>query len=1118
MSYHSRQPSVASSLLSSMTFNNNTSQINKIGPWRLGKTLGAGSTGRVLLAENVNSGQRAAVKVISKSVLNSLEQADDKGRDAAGLAYGIEREIIIMKLLNHPNVLRLYDVWETSKSLYLILEYVEGGELFDLLVERGPLGEEEAVRYFRQIIMGASYCHALGICHRDLKPENLLLDHDLNVKLADFGMAALENNDRLLETSCGSPHYAAPEIVSGKRYHGFESDVWSCGVILFALLTGRLPFDDENIRSLLLKVQSGVFEMPTELSKEAQDLISKMLCINPDNRIKTHKVLEHPLLQKYPISPVDSKTMKELPNPNSYLNQIAGREDIDESILRNLVILWHGRDKSEIIDNLLTPESTTEKIFYFLLLRYRHNQSNSSLIRSLSIAKSVTNNNLRNSVTASSSTSFKSKKNRRSLISASSSHRKSVSFNNKRKSLTDSPKRQSPKRQSVGPFTDENQPPVPRHVYEAATGASTGAAAVSTAGATSNSKRRSVRASLLPNKRSSITTKLISVYSKLANDNEWVYIDQEAKRASSDFATLCDEIFEHEKYEQMRLEQAKRQAELEAKREQERLEQLRIEEEERAIREHERAEVDARTEAEAKRRAEAEAEAKLVSQSDENDKYDHEPKLENAKLRSTSGPQSRASQLLDRDEILKIQKRATTNPFQTRPKSKLDPGLNFNAEDWRQSKVLYDENDFVTQAIRRSKFLGSKYDLSIKRASTIKKNQDFDFNHPSDEPDASQPDALVEGVQWDGPKTIADVKIPQVTRKSRLYSSSNKRLSVLSIYSTKASYKDLASKLHNLQEAEASRGVVDAPPLKETIREEIREETAETKPAAVESEESTASKGLRMSFADRLTALESNDEGTSSEPKDGAPVVVVEVDDPVDGQKKNIDLPTLPDLDDSSLGQKISAADKKAGTLKKSPLPTPKQRFELYKDSSDEQPVDSDAPPLPLPKAPRTSTKDKKPLDDITKDENKRNVSGGSFFRKWSKGKKEMDELDRRGGSSFFRIFSSGSSKPMKKTLNTVYDPSEMYMTLKRLLNGWSDYGLGRLSNNDTELTISGEITKNNVIGVNRAQFKVYVEKHGKKGSKVTFNKVKGSSKTFKTLVDEIERIMARENVLAFSA
>lgn len=267
---HSRQPSISSSIMSQSNHNHP----QKIGPWKLGKTLGRGATGRVLLATHQTTGQKAAVKVVSKSEL----QDEETEKNGDGLPYGIEREIIIMKLLTHPNVLRLYDVWETSKALYLVLEYVEGGELFDLLVERGPLPEVEAIKYFRQIILGTAYCHALGICHRDLKPENLLLDSQLNVKLADFGMAALESNGKLLETSCGSPHYAAPEIVSGLKYHGAASDVWSCGVILFALLTGRLPFDDENIRNLLLKVQAGNFEMPVdEVSREARDLIARML-------------------------------------------------------------------------------------------------------------------------------------------------------------------------------------------------------------------------------------------------------------------------------------------------------------------------------------------------------------------------------------------------------------------------------------------------------------------------------------------------------------------------------------------------------------------------------------------------------------------------------------------------------------------------------------------------------------------------------------------------------------------------------------------------------------------------------------------------------------------------
>ncbi|CAH2352957.1 serine/threonine-protein kinase Gin4p [[Candida] railenensis] len=373
MSYHSRQPSVASSLLSSST---NHTHPQRIGPWKLGKTLGRGATGRVLLATHHITGQKAAVKVVSKSELADEGAPPRKTNDnePQGLPYGIEREIIIMKLLTHPNVLRLYDVWETSKALYLVLEYVEGGELFDLLVERGPLQEIEAIKYFRQIILGTAYCHALGICHRDLKPENLLLDSSLNVKLADFGMAALESNGKLLETSCGSPHYAAPEIVSGLKYHGAASDVWSCGVILFALLTGRLPFDDEHIRNLLLKVQAGTFEMAEELSPEAKNLISKMLTVDPMKRIPTEKILSHPLLTKYPIPNEDLISVKSLPHPETAYKSLGSIKNIDKQILQNLSILWHDRSQDDIINCLLKNGANPEKTFYALLMRYRHNQ------------------------------------------------------------------------------------------------------------------------------------------------------------------------------------------------------------------------------------------------------------------------------------------------------------------------------------------------------------------------------------------------------------------------------------------------------------------------------------------------------------------------------------------------------------------------------------------------------------------------------------------------------------------------------------------------------------------------------------------------------------------------
>lgn len=333
---------------------------NKIGPWRLGRTLGKGSTGRVRLGKHVKTGMLAAIKIIPKQ----------KGRNS--LPYGIEREIIIMKLITHPNIMALYDVWENDNELYLVLEYVQGGELFDFIINNGKLNEYDAIKYFKMIINGVSYCHKFNICHRDLKPENILMDKDGIIKIADFGMAALETNQRLLETSCGSPHYASPEIVTGKNYHGSPSDVWSCGVILFALLTGHLPFDDKSIRKLLLKVQSGKFFMPQNLSIEAKDLIWSMLRVNPSERIPINQIMNHPLLLKYPTHQSQSndsndKVLLKLQN----IDMSKPVMDIDSDILHNLQTLWHGIPKSRIILMLKMDGQNNEKMFYYLLENYK---------------------------------------------------------------------------------------------------------------------------------------------------------------------------------------------------------------------------------------------------------------------------------------------------------------------------------------------------------------------------------------------------------------------------------------------------------------------------------------------------------------------------------------------------------------------------------------------------------------------------------------------------------------------------------------------------------------------------------------------------------------------------
>jgi len=165
------------------------------------------------------------------------------------------------------------------------LEHVSGGELFDYLVKKGRLTPKEARRFFRQIISALDFCHKHSICHRDLKPENLLLDDKNNIKIADFGMASLQMEESMLETSCGSPHYACPEVIRGEKYDGRRADVWSTGVILYALLVGALPFDDDNLRQLLEKVKRGFFHVPHFVPQEIQDLLRGMIQVDSEKRL-----------------------------------------------------------------------------------------------------------------------------------------------------------------------------------------------------------------------------------------------------------------------------------------------------------------------------------------------------------------------------------------------------------------------------------------------------------------------------------------------------------------------------------------------------------------------------------------------------------------------------------------------------------------------------------------------------------------------------------------------------------------------------------------------------------------------------------------------------------------
>ncbi|XP_011667004.1 serine/threonine-protein kinase BRSK2 isoform X3 [Strongylocentrotus purpuratus] len=326
-----------------------------VGPYKLEKTLGKGQTGLVKLGVHCVSGKKVAIKIINKEKLSE------------SVLMKVEREIAIMKLIEHPHVLGLYDVYENRKYLYLILEHVAGGELFDYLVKKGRLTPREARRFFRQIISAIDFCHSYSICHRDLKPENLLLDDKNNIRVADFGMASLQLDSSLLETSCGSPHYACPEVIRGEKYDGRKADVWSAGVILYALLVGALPFDDDNLRNLLEKVKRGVFHIPHFVPPDCQNLLRGMVEVNADKRLTLSQIQRHPWYvlgtrnENQPESDIPKKHHIKIP-------PILGDEDVDPDVIGSMTSLGCFKDRPKLLRNLLSPHHNSEKVIYSLLL------------------------------------------------------------------------------------------------------------------------------------------------------------------------------------------------------------------------------------------------------------------------------------------------------------------------------------------------------------------------------------------------------------------------------------------------------------------------------------------------------------------------------------------------------------------------------------------------------------------------------------------------------------------------------------------------------------------------------------------------------------------------------
>ncbi|XP_027337277.1 CBL-interacting serine/threonine-protein kinase 14-like [Abrus precatorius] len=254
------------------------------GKYKLLKLLGVGASAKVYHARNVNTSQSVAVKAVSKRKV-----------EKNGYAAHVEREVAIMRRLRHPHTVKLYEVLATKTKIYFVMEFAGGGELYDVVAGEGRLTEELSRRYFRQLIAAVKYCHSRGVYHRDLKLDNLLVDENMNLKVSDFGLSALKSQipvDGMLHTVCGTPAYVAPEILARKGYDGAKVDIWSCGVVLFVLSAGYLPFNDYNITVLYRKIYRGQFRFPRWISPDLQNLVSRLLDTNPGTRISLDEIMQ----------------------------------------------------------------------------------------------------------------------------------------------------------------------------------------------------------------------------------------------------------------------------------------------------------------------------------------------------------------------------------------------------------------------------------------------------------------------------------------------------------------------------------------------------------------------------------------------------------------------------------------------------------------------------------------------------------------------------------------------------------------------------------------------------------------------------------------------------------
>jgi len=319
------------------------------------KTIGEGTFGKVKLGTHILTGERVAVKVLEKERI--VEIAD---------VERVAREIHILKLIRHAHIIQLYEIIETPRQLYLIMEYASGGELFDYIVQHSRAEEPEACRFLHQILAGVEEVHSMRVVHRDLKPENLLLDERKDIKIVDFGLSNTYKENQLLQTACGSPCYAAPEMIAGHRYVPSMVDIWSCGVILFALVCGYLPFEDQNHAELYKKILNAEYEIPGFISAEVADLISGMLTIDPTRRMTLDDIRKHIWYRQIPEASISGGIVSD---PKA---APAACKILDEEILEQLDNFGFTREYA--VRCLQTNKHNNVTTTYYLLKEKRRRQ------------------------------------------------------------------------------------------------------------------------------------------------------------------------------------------------------------------------------------------------------------------------------------------------------------------------------------------------------------------------------------------------------------------------------------------------------------------------------------------------------------------------------------------------------------------------------------------------------------------------------------------------------------------------------------------------------------------------------------------------------------------------